>query len=196
MIMMDLGSKQATGFERTDVWDVRWSIDDPDLFVVLEKSKMVVFRGAEPEEPMQCSATVCEFKDLCIKCASPPLHVRLLPSALSLCLFGLFAFSKIAEWLLGRRAQVAFAFTAPRRHPSPFRAVHLDGIMRNPETPDKEFVEIFEVRRRLRQGKINPPSAGAGDQSGKASVSCAQALLFTCLVDALLRALSACPTVH
>lgn len=68
MITVNLQTKQPTGFERTDVWDVRWSTDDPDLYTVLEKGKMFIFRGAEPEEPVQCTATVCEFKDLCIKC--------------------------------------------------------------------------------------------------------------------------------
>ncbi len=32
------------GWERRDVWDVRWAEDDPELLVCCEKSKMVVIR--------------------------------------------------------------------------------------------------------------------------------------------------------
>ena len=29
-----------------DVWDMRWSEDDPDLFAMMEKTKMYIFRRA------------------------------------------------------------------------------------------------------------------------------------------------------
>ena len=29
-----------------DVWDMRWSEDDPDLFAMMEKTKMYIFRQA------------------------------------------------------------------------------------------------------------------------------------------------------
>jgi|AntAceMinimDraft_5_1070358.scaffolds.fasta_scaffold189859_1 hypothetical protein len=39
-------------FERKDVWDMRWSDDDPELFAMMEKTRMYIFRGTEPEEPV------------------------------------------------------------------------------------------------------------------------------------------------
>ena len=53
--------------ERKDVWDMRWSEDDPELFALMEKTKMYIFRGTEPEEPVFSSAYICEFRNLQIK---------------------------------------------------------------------------------------------------------------------------------
>ena len=39
---------------RNDAWDLRWSDDDPDLYAVMEKSRLYIFRGSSPEEPV-CS---------------------------------------------------------------------------------------------------------------------------------------------
>ncbi|XP_031786883.1 WD repeat-containing protein 35 [Nasonia vitripennis] len=55
-------------FERKDAWAVCWAQDNPKLFAILEKSRMYVFRGLEPEEPIACSGYVCSFKDLEIRC--------------------------------------------------------------------------------------------------------------------------------
>jgi WD repeat-containing protein 35 len=38
--------QHVEGWERRDVWDVRWSEDDPELLVCCEKSKMTVVRWA------------------------------------------------------------------------------------------------------------------------------------------------------
>ena len=40
-------------FQRKDAWDVRWSDDDENAFAAMEKTKMVVYRGAEPEEEIE-----------------------------------------------------------------------------------------------------------------------------------------------
>ncbi len=45
--------------ERKDVWDMKWSDDNPDLFAIMEKTKMYTFRGTTPEEPKLSSA--CMF---------------------------------------------------------------------------------------------------------------------------------------
>lgn len=50
--------------ERKDVWDMRWSEDDSDMIVVMEKTKMVVFNGEAAEEPVVSSAYLGRFKDL------------------------------------------------------------------------------------------------------------------------------------
>ena len=42
--------------ERKDVWDMRWSEDDAEMIVVMEKTKMVVFNGEVAEEPVVSSA--------------------------------------------------------------------------------------------------------------------------------------------
>jgi WD repeat-containing protein 35 len=49
---------------RKDVWGLRWSTDNPDLFALMEKGKMYIFRGEHPEEPVVSSAYLCEFSDL------------------------------------------------------------------------------------------------------------------------------------
>jgi hypothetical protein len=39
--------QHVEGWERRDVWDVRWAQDDPELLVCCEKSKMVAIRWAQ-----------------------------------------------------------------------------------------------------------------------------------------------------
>uniref|UniRef100_A0A8C3LWV4 WD repeat-containing protein 35 n=1 Tax=Chrysolophus pictus TaxID=9089 RepID=A0A8C3LWV4_CHRPC len=53
--------------ERKDVWDMKWAKDNPDLFAVMEKTRMYVFRNLDPEEPIQTSGYICNFEDLEIK---------------------------------------------------------------------------------------------------------------------------------
>lgn len=54
-------------FERKDVWDMKWAKDNPDLFAMMEKTRMYVFRNLDPEEPIQTSGYICNFEDLEIK---------------------------------------------------------------------------------------------------------------------------------
>ena len=54
-------------FERKDVWDMKWATDNPDLFAMMEKTRMYVFRNMEPEEPILSSGYICSFQDLEIK---------------------------------------------------------------------------------------------------------------------------------
>eukprot|EP00069_Balaena_mysticetus_P001352 bmy_03844T0 len=53
--------------ERKDVWDMKWAKDNPDLFAMMEKTRMYVFRNLDPEEPIQTSGNICNFEDLEIK---------------------------------------------------------------------------------------------------------------------------------
>ena len=55
-------------FDRRDVWDVLWSEDSPDLFAMMEKSRMYVFRGLQPEEPVVSSGYLNRFTNLQITC--------------------------------------------------------------------------------------------------------------------------------
>ncbi|XP_030575104.1 WD repeat-containing protein 35 isoform X3 [Archocentrus centrarchus] len=65
------GNQASTGdpskFERKDVWDMKWANDNPDLFAMMEKTRMYVFRNLDPEEPIQTSGYICNFEDLEIK---------------------------------------------------------------------------------------------------------------------------------
>ena len=54
-------------FERKDAWDMVWAEDNPDLFAMMEKTRMYIYRGTEPEEPVLSSGYLCQFKDLSIK---------------------------------------------------------------------------------------------------------------------------------
>lgn len=40
-------------FERKDVWDMKWANDNPDLFSMMEKTRMYVFRNLDPEVSVQ-----------------------------------------------------------------------------------------------------------------------------------------------
>jgi len=87
-----------TRFERKDAWDMRWADDNPELFALMEKTRMFIFRGLEAEEPVLSSAYICSFSQLEIQ------------------------------------------------------AVLLDQLMREPESPSKEYLLKFETRA-LREGR-------------------------------------------
>lgn len=53
--------------ERRDVWDVKWAEDNEDMICIMEKAKMVVFRGEIAEEPVASSGYLARFKDLEVK---------------------------------------------------------------------------------------------------------------------------------
>ena len=38
------------------------SADNPELWACMEKTKMYIFRGLEPEEPVLSTAYLCSFK--------------------------------------------------------------------------------------------------------------------------------------
>ncbi|XP_014248010.1 WD repeat-containing protein 35 isoform X2 [Cimex lectularius] len=61
------GGGDTGRFERRDVWDMLWASDNPDLIAIMEKTRMYVIRGNEPEEPINCSGYVCTFQDLVIR---------------------------------------------------------------------------------------------------------------------------------
>lgn len=54
-------------FKRTDVWNVVWASDNPDMYVCMEKTKMMIFRDIQSEEPISCSGYICEFCELQVK---------------------------------------------------------------------------------------------------------------------------------
>ncbi|XP_055618976.1 WD repeat-containing protein 35 [Toxorhynchites rutilus septentrionalis] len=50
--------------ERKDVWAICWAQDNPELLAIMEKTRMYILRGADPEEPITCSGYICNFEDL------------------------------------------------------------------------------------------------------------------------------------
>lgn len=50
--------------ERKDVWSVCWAKDNPQLLAIMEKTRMYIFRGCDPEEPISSSGYICSFEDL------------------------------------------------------------------------------------------------------------------------------------
>ncbi|KAF1331198.1 hypothetical protein FI667_g4547, partial [Globisporangium splendens] len=77
MTIMELGSAGSLNatqakmldFEKKDAWDMMWAEDNPELFVMMEKARMYVYRGLEPEEPVSSSGYLCYYKDLQVKAA-------------------------------------------------------------------------------------------------------------------------------
>ncbi|EEH59393.1 uncharacterized protein MICPUCDRAFT_55378 [Micromonas pusilla CCMP1545] len=53
--------------KRQGVLEMFWSKDDPALLAFVERSRLYIFRGSEPEEPVTFSGCICSFTDLEIK---------------------------------------------------------------------------------------------------------------------------------
>lgn len=71
LLLYDLDARSSEGeqltFERRDVWDVKWAKDNSELFVLMEKTRMYVFRNLDPEEPVMSSGYICSFSNLEIR---------------------------------------------------------------------------------------------------------------------------------
>ncbi|KAM7344254.1 intraflagellar transport protein Oseg4 [Cochliomyia hominivorax] len=69
MTLLDLDDNRETQLnfsrvERKDVWAICWAKDNPLLLALMEKTRMYIFRGNDPEEPIACSGYICTFEDL------------------------------------------------------------------------------------------------------------------------------------
>ncbi|XP_065368949.1 WD repeat-containing protein 35 [Calliphora vicina] len=69
MTLLDLDDNRETQLnfsrvERKDVWAICWANDNPLLLALMEKTRMYIFRGNDPEEPIACSGYICTFEDL------------------------------------------------------------------------------------------------------------------------------------
>lgn len=56
--------------ERRDVWEMKWAEDNDEMICIMEKTKMVVFRGEVAEDPIVSSGYLARFKDLEIRAVS------------------------------------------------------------------------------------------------------------------------------
>lgn len=52
--------------ERKDVWAMCWAGDNPQLLAIMEKTRMYIFKGNNPEEPISSSGYLCSFQVLLI----------------------------------------------------------------------------------------------------------------------------------
>jgi len=69
MTILDLEKKSENGgamlpFERKDTWDILWAKDNEEMIAVMEKTKLYLFRGIEPEEPVLSSGYLARHDDL------------------------------------------------------------------------------------------------------------------------------------
>lgn len=61
---LSAGALKMGRIERKDVWAMCWAKDNPQLLAIMEKTRMYVIRGADPEEPISCSGYISNFEDL------------------------------------------------------------------------------------------------------------------------------------
>ncbi|KAG8179280.1 hypothetical protein JTE90_026742 [Oedothorax gibbosus] len=54
-------------FDRKCAWDIQWASDEGQMCAIMDKMRMYIYRGTEPEEPMSCLGYMCEFRDLEVK---------------------------------------------------------------------------------------------------------------------------------
>lgn len=54
---------QRLSLERKEVWDFSWSTDTPDLFAIMEKTRMYIFRGTDPEVRMSDQDCLSSCRD-------------------------------------------------------------------------------------------------------------------------------------
>ena len=50
--------RPLAGFEKKDAWEFLWSEDTPERFIVLQKSKIGVFKNEEEEEQIYCTGCI------------------------------------------------------------------------------------------------------------------------------------------
>lgn len=62
VIKESISPKALQSFQRRDVWTIKWASDDPELLAIMEKTRMYIIRGFNPEEPISTSAYIASFK--------------------------------------------------------------------------------------------------------------------------------------
>eukprot|EP00796_Vickermania_ingenoplastis_P007874 gene7874-5501_t len=55
------------GFERKDVWCVKWAEDNPKMLAFIEKSRLSIANGLMCEDPVHTTSNLCQFKALKVK---------------------------------------------------------------------------------------------------------------------------------
>ncbi|CAJ0945040.1 unnamed protein product, partial [Mesorhabditis belari] len=55
------------GIERRDVWNLKWDHEKDDTMAVMEKTRLIVIRGKDTEEPVVSSGYIASFKGLTVR---------------------------------------------------------------------------------------------------------------------------------
>lgn len=55
--------------ERRDVWDMKWAEDNEAMVAIMEKTKLIIFREEEAEEPVVSAGYLARFRDLEVRVA-------------------------------------------------------------------------------------------------------------------------------
>jgi len=60
---------EKINFEKADIWDLKWSLDDPGSFCFIEKNKLNVVKNLEVQEVITCNGYIANYANLEIKVA-------------------------------------------------------------------------------------------------------------------------------
>ncbi|XP_012508519.1 PREDICTED: WD repeat-containing protein 35 [Propithecus coquereli] len=158
---------ELLNLERKDVWDMKWAKDNPDLFAMMEKTRMYVFRNLDPE-----------IADEEAKKRTKPLRVKKL-YVLSALLIEQYheqmknaqrgkvkgkSSEEIAQMFVkvGMCEQAVTAFLKCNQPKAAVdTCVHLN---QNPEHPNKDYLINFEIRS-LRDSRALIEKVGIEDAS-------------------------------
>lgn len=115
--------KENIRFERKDVWDIRWADDNPNLFAIMEKTRMYIFKNFEPEDPVSSAGYLCSFKQLEVRAALMDEIIRAPenPSADLLLDLEVKALRDTRELLRSGGTQEALKFIEENPHPRLWR---------------------------------------------------------------------------
>jgi len=61
------GGGSVLDFERHEVWQIKWSEDDPLHLAFMEKSRLHTLKDREPEEPVQTEGYIFDFSELQVR---------------------------------------------------------------------------------------------------------------------------------
>lgn len=130
-----------------DVWDVLWADDNPDLVALMEKGRMYVLRGGEPEEPVACGGYLAAFGDLEARLNAAR---RAVPQLCAACVHSLRCACRGAPRRHRPGHALCKALPSNRRWHTPptlqVRAVLLDDVMARPESPELACLVDYETR--------------------------------------------------
>jgi len=110
-------------FERRDAWDMLWADDNRDLLAVMEKTKLYVFRDAEPEEPVASSGYLCKHGGLQIMAAMMDeiIQHRNIPMNEMIVNFPTKSLRDVGEMLQTVKVEDTFAYVEDHPHPKLWR---------------------------------------------------------------------------
>jgi WD repeat-containing protein 35 len=65
--MDNQGGGAQVDFEKSEVWQIKWSDDDPTHLACMEKSRLCTLKDLKPEEPLQTDGYIFDFSDLRVR---------------------------------------------------------------------------------------------------------------------------------